>query len=166
MTTKRGIVDPWKVVAPLTTPPPPKAPAKGEKVDLQNVDMDADIRVSQHCVFRGKHASIEVANKNIRTEIDGLCDLVRCLFDVLDLDDGAALFDAQSIGLRLGTRTHASPGTDTQTATLSADIATIYFLNQTLDQGLFRLVRILRAVQRRTEGETILKRWGVTPMLR
>lgn len=173
-TKKRGIVDPWKVVSPLKEPPPPKAPEKGEKVNLADVDMDADIRPSQRCVFRGKHSSIEVMGKDVYSENDGLKNLVRCLYDIFTLcDDGKELLDEQNIGFQYGTHHHALPGEEVPSAKLKttpdyAPSSIVVFREQTIDDGLLRLVRLLRKVQRRpgSTGEDILKKWGVTPMLR
>lgn len=171
-TKKRGIVDPWKITAPLTQPPPPPRREKGDKVNLETFDRDADIRSKRTCVFRGKHASIEVNNRNISSENEALLDLVRCLFEVLELEDGPNLFDEQRIGLRLGERIYEMPLPDRAASNLATGAgqlsATIWFHGQDIDQGLLRLVRLLRVVQRRPgiEGETLLKRWGVTPMLR
>lgn len=169
---KRGIVDPWKVVAPLTPPPSKPAPTEAKK-NLSEIDFDADIRPPRMCVFRGKHSSVEVKNNNVSADNDALRDLLKCLFEVLELEDGPDLFDEQHIGLRLAERSFEPPAQDTQTATLSTGpgytpAGAVFFRNQDLDQGLLRLVRILRTVQKRPgiEGERILKHYGITPMLR
>lgn len=172
-TKKRGIVDPWRVTTPLVQPPPPPPRAKHEKIDISQVDRDEDLRAKRSCVIRGKHASIEVNNRNVTSEHDALRDLVQCLFEVLELEDGPNLFDEQRIGLRFGERVYELPPPGTTNHSVLATgaggaSATIWFHEQDLDQGLLRLVRLLRTVQRRPgiEGETLLKRWGVTPMLR
>lgn len=169
---KRGIVDPWKINEPLQVPKPKVAPAAGKK-NLAEIDFDADIQPARSCVFRSAHASIEVANNKVTNENDALRDLVRCLFSVLELVDGPGLFDEHNIGFRLSDRQFDPPTTLAGSAYLmtKADYtphAAIYFRNQSFDQGVLRLVRILRAVQKRPgiEGETLLKRMGITPMLR
>ena len=44
----------------------------------------------------------------------------------------------------------------------------LYFLRQTYDDGMLRLLKLLGGVNRRPgpSGQEILKRWGVVPILR
>jgi hypothetical protein len=159
----KGIVDPWRVVEPLTrTPEPPRDPKK--KINPSEIDFDADLRVWERCLFSSKHGSIAVVGPDVTSSDAGLRALTRCLHEISTLKDGKALLAEARVGISFGEGEVHHTRLQTQTE----PHATLYFVNQTFEEGMLRLVRLLNAVQRRpgAAGTDILRRWGVTPMMR
>ena len=161
----KGIVDPWRVVIPVKPPkaPPPKS---RERISLSEIDFDADLRVVEHCVFKSNHGSIMVEGVDITSQDTGLRALARCLHDISHISEGKALLDKAGIGYIVdGKAPLDCVGLQTSEGT---PYVVIYFINQPLSHGILRLIKMLNAVQRRpgTAGADILKRWGVTPMMR
>lgn len=159
----KGIVDPWRVVEPLTrTPAPPKDPEK--KIDPREIDFDADLRVWERCLFPSKHGSIGVVGPDITSSDAALRALTRCLHEISTLKDGKTLLANAQVGVAFGDTEVRHTRLQTQTE----PHAVLYFVNQTFEEGMLRLIRLLNIVQRRpgAAGADILRRWGVTPMMR
>ena len=172
---KKGIVDPWRIVTPLVEPKkaPRVATQTKAKIDLANIDWDADLRVPGMYIFRATGCCIKVTNKQIFTGCDALRDLVQCLFQILELIDGPDLLEEANIGLVLHDREWLVPQAEVRASLLSTPVdyapkSMLYFRMQSQDHGMLRLVRLLNRVIRRpgTAGEYIVKRWGVEPILR
>lgn len=171
-TPRKGIVDPWRVVEPLEKPKKPLVEER-RRINLAEFDFEADLRHVESCVFRSRHGAIDVRSKQVRSNNDGLRDLVRCLFQILEEDDGPDLFDNIGVGFALEDREWAAPAAEVQAVWLHTSAgykpsAQLWFLRQPYDSGMHRLIKLLVTVQRRpgAAGSDILKRWGVLPMLR
>jgi len=172
---KKGIVDPWRIVAPLTPPekPPRQATQTKAKIDLANIDWDADLRTPGSHIFRAEGACIQVTNKQIDTAADALRDLVQCLFQILELFDGPDLLEEAGIGVSRQGREWLVPAAGVPATRLATPDnyvprTELYFIRQSYDHGMVKLVRLLNQVRKRTAngGEYIVKRWGVAPILR
>ncbi len=157
---RKGIVDPWRVTTPLR-PTEKKTPPPGQKINPGEVDFEADIRESGRYIFTGTHGSVEVCKRGLVTADDGLKLLVQCLFEVLEQDEGPDLLEEAGLGIVLNTREFDKPTADIPHASLTGPGIGLYFLRQTYDHGMLRLVRLLRKT-----NLNILTKWGVTPMLR
>jgi len=172
MSTK-GILDPWRVVdsAPSTPESGPR-PVR-ERMNVGDVDRDEDLRVANRSVFRSAHGSIEVHSARVASADDALRELVACLFELTDQAGGDAAFADLGIGFSLGGRVGGATPQEGAFSGLAtprgaAPAASLNFYGQPYDSGFLRLVRHLGAVRphRGAIGETILKRRGVTPLLR
>ena len=177
MTTsvKKGIVDPWRVVAPLVAPKqaPRVATQTKPKINLENIDWDSDLRTPGSHIFRSAGAGIQVTSKQIDTGADALRDLVQCLFQILELFEGPDLLEEAGIGLELHDREWLVPAAGVAASKLETPAAytprtVLYFIQQPYDHGMTRLVRLLNRVRKRpgNDGEYIVKRWGVETILR
>lgn len=171
---KKGIVDPWRIDEPFHKPaPPPSMGMERKKINLSDIDWDADLRVAESYIFQSRHGSIKVQNKTITSGNDALRDLVCCLFQVLETMDGPDLLENAKIGIKLHTREWQEPVADLPVARMRSTEAytpeaTIWFLQQTFDEGMLRLIRLLNSVRKRSgkAGVEILNKWGVTPQSR
>lgn len=153
----KGIVDPWRVDVPLR--PEPK-PERGERIDLDEIDLDEDIRPSGTYVLRGTHAAIRADHPQIRTEADGLAVIVGLLLDVVQ--DPACARSLVAFGFTLGKRTWGAPS-DGKAAHYKAGEAVLWFKEaERVDVGLLDLVRCLTSPPLR--GRPNLRQ--LTPMFR
>jgi hypothetical protein len=173
MSTPKGILDPWRVEdaaqLPATAGPHP-APQRTNVADL---DRDEDLRVANRIVLRSEQGSIAVQSTRVASDNDALRELVSCLFELTEGPGGDAPFADLGIGFSLGDRhAGARPAAGTFSALMSHEgvepAAALYFSHQPYYYGFHRLVRLLGAMRRRRggAGREILKRWGVTPLLR
>lgn len=169
---KKGIVDPWRVAEPFEKPKPAPLPT-ARRINISEVDFDADLKVAEVCYIRSPRGTIEVKNKRLTSGNDALRDLVQCLFQILEEEDGPDLFEEINVGFKLHGRAWLEPAVDVPAASIatSSDYvpeARIWFLRQPFGDGMLRLIKLLNAVQRRpgAGGEDILKKWGITPMMR
>ncbi len=158
--------DPWRVVDPLKELQRPRPdPDKPSKIDGPgDKDMDADWQPHRSCFLRFKSCSIEVCGPDLQTPRDALAKLARCLQDLWRGGQRARL---DEIGVAAMTRSLVTKTVDTTaTARLSCEDVTISFVNQTLDQGALTLVRFLIEMSRKPATAAVLKKHGITPMLR
>ncbi len=167
----KGILDPWRVVD--STPAVPESGSRHvrERVNVGDVDRDEDLRVANRAVFRSEHGSIEVNSPRVGSADDAVRELVSCLFDLTELASGDTAFIDLGVGFVFdGRRGGASPQPGAFAALTTgedAPVAAVHFYKQSYDHGFLRLVRLLAALRRQgTAGEAILKRRGVTPLLR
>lgn len=170
---KKGIIDPWRIVEPLHKPEPkPTELMPGQKIGLDQIDFDADLRVTQQCAFRCRSGSILVRSKLITNANDALCNVLRCLFQLLEQKGVAAELLPLGIALQYGNRVW-----NTRDVSVAAKLETregytppsaLYFLRQTHDDGMLRLIKFLNDASRRPgpAGADILKRWGIVLMMR
>lgn len=164
----RGIVDPWRLTGPPKEVPKPEGKAR---IDLADIDFNADLRVPNRYVFRSVQGSVEVHNLEIETANDALRDLVVCLLALSRSPEALSAFDKAGIGCSLDQDTCNAPADVLSCAGMYtvagyAPAAAVYFLNQSYNDGMARLVRLLNSFRHNQAGERILRRWGVTPMFR
>lgn len=169
---KTGIVDPWRIVEPLKAPKP-ATPEPNRKIDLNEIDFDADLRSAQTCIFKSDYGSVIVTARDLETQSHGLRHLVRCLFEILGWPDGQRLLEAASIGLEYGPRIWLKPSDGERASLLQTTEdftprSTIWFIRQTYDDGMRALIKLLNDTRKRVSPteNTILKRWGITPTIR
>jgi hypothetical protein len=159
MTTKKGIVDPWRIVDPVRP-----APREARK-DLGQ-DVDADLRMARQYTFRCSGGGLHVKSRNLNTDADALAAIVACLFDLMALPNIKTLLTNERIGLRLGKRSWNLPKEGTAGANLETDNARLIFVNNTLDEGMKRLVRLFALAKKKDAETKFLQKHGVTPLLR
>lgn len=167
---KTGVVDPWRVVEPLH--PPARKPST-KRINLSEIDFDADLTAPKTYSFSSAHGSVEVKARGADNPSAALCVLVQCLFEILEQLDGPDIFQPLHIGFSLAEREWAVPSPVLLAEVLSttegySPRACLYFVGQSYDHGMLRLIKALNVVRKRpgTAGSDILKRGGVVPMLR
>ena len=156
--TKKGIVDPWRKVEPLR--PAPRRPAP-EKKDLEDIDLDADLVIPGHYAIRSKHASIRITHVRIEVPKDSLDVLAECVAMLWQVKPVSELLAQAGIGVRCRHSAWNMPDDETPASTLKGGNATIWFIQQTLDQGMLALAKVLRT----SAAASTIKTWGVVPML-
>jgi hypothetical protein len=159
----KGIVDPWRIVSPLQKPAePPRDPKK--KIDPSEIDFEADLKIWERCLFKSTHGSIAVVGKDISSADAGLMALAQCLYDLSRSKDHKTLLSNANIGVAFSPT--AVPQGSVRLSTKDEPYAALYFMNQSFDEGMLQLIRVLNAVQRRPADSAILRRWGVSTMMR
>lgn len=156
----RGIVDPWRKVEPLRAPPRPQA-VERERIDLDEIDRDADLADLGRYVIRSKHAGFDVTSTRVETPADALEVLADCICALfLNKAIGTALIEA-GIGIRFRDRAWNVPSEETPASQLKGGNSTIWFIEMPLDQGMLTLAKILRTFS----ASPTLRRFGVVVML-
>lgn len=162
--TKKGIVDPWRVVSPLRPEKEEILPAK-PKVDPGDVDLDAELRVTQYYIFRTTHGSIRIDSKDIATENDALKLLVACFFHLTTAPKYRNLFKSEGIGFATANRSWNVPTTTASSFSFwKTDDATLYFAKYSHEKGMIALIGVLNQINREDRG--LLKKYGVSTLLR
>ena len=149
--------DPWRIVDPLRPP----APEKPERIDLDSRDFDADLRPALSCVLRFKACSIEVLSRDLQTPRDALEVLAKL---VLELKKAKA--PLTGVRAKWGKVMTDVPPANTVSSRLECDDVCLWFENASLDVGALALTRALIKIGRDVKLSPILKRHGVTPMLK
>jgi hypothetical protein len=160
MSKKKGIVDPWRTVEPLRPPVPPSLPVR-ERINIEDVDRDADLAIPNKHVIRSEHACFDVTSTRIDTQTDALDLLAECI-GVLFLDRQVKplLVDA-GIGVRCLRQAWNEPGPDVAASTLRGGDGVVWFIDQPLDHGMRALARVLRT----SAAAPIVRRYGIVVML-
>jgi hypothetical protein len=161
---KKGIIDPWRVVAPIRQKPKVEK-EKPARIDLADKDLDADLRTQERCVFASPHGSVHVVGTDITSTDAGLVHLVRCLEELRQLP-GMQL-KLEQAGIEIAFDRTSQPWHGLQTSG-DGPYAALYFVDQTAPEGMLRLIKTLNAVSRQSDpaGTHILKRWGVSTTMR
>lgn len=151
--------DPWRIVDPLV---PPK---ESTRIDPNDRDVDWDFKPQQSCVVRFKACAIEVTSREIETERDALEALAKCILDLkkAQFRSEAVIVDTYA---KYGQVMWDVPARDIVCARLECEGVMVWFANETIDRGALRLVRALIRASRLPKLAPILKKYGVTPMLR
>lgn len=157
---RKGIVDPWRTVDTVR-PPVRVVTSSKERIDVAEIDFDADLAVPGRFVIRSTHACFDVLSVHVRTPKDALSVLANCIWDVRLIKPLGAELLATDIGVRCRDRTWNEPLVNVAASVLKSDDVTIWFVEKPFDQGMLALARILR----KPEGMPICKRHGVTVML-
>jgi hypothetical protein len=159
-----GIRDPWRVVQPIE-PPPRSANGPGKRIDVADIDLDADLAVPHYHVFRSRHGAVEVRSTAIETTGDALRELARLLAE--SWPTRGPEITAAGIGYWVDGDGRNVPADDAPLSALRAETpdapnhAAIYFTGQTFDDGMRRLIRVLKK-----SNPPLLAKRGVTPMMR
>lgn len=159
MTAERpkGIVDPWKRVDPLRSPPRPEPTGRR---NLDDIDLDADLVVPGQYLIRTVHASISVTHVRVAEPADALEVLADCLVDLWRVAGIARALVEIGVGVRSRTAMHNVPDETTPASLLHGRGSAIWFEGSDLDRGMLALVRVLR----RSNAADILRKWGIVPM--
>jgi len=163
--------DPWRIVDPLKEQLRPRPdPDKPSKIDGPgDKDMDADWQPQRSCFLRFKSCSIEVCGADLQTPRDALEKLARCIQDLWKLGHRERLNRVNVVAVSRSWVVVCSPkprNPTTPAARLSCEDVAISFIEQTLDEGTLRLARCLIELARKPATAAVLKKHGITPMLR
>ena len=156
---RRGIVDPWRHVEPLRQPKV-ETPAR-ERVDLEDIDLDADLAIPGSYVLRSQYVNFALTSVLISTPRDALGVLASCIVSLWATKPLREDFVLAGIGVRCGSISWNVPRPETRTSTLQTPDAIIWFKEKDLDQGMLDLGQILR----RPEASSMCKKHGVVVML-
>lgn len=158
--TKKGIVDPWRQVDPIK--PPVRTRTEGDKrIDLHDVDFDADLAIPGTYVLRSGRVSFKVEAPKLNTGSDAVRIIAECVLSLWANKALADLFVADGIGAKAKGQSRGGDLSGEGHSLVKGEDASIWFMGQTLDQGLFKLSKILRSVP----AAPIVKRYGITIML-
>lgn len=162
MSKSRGIVDPWRKVDPLLAPEraPASTPAAKERIDIEDIDLDADLAVPGRWAIRTEHVSIVVTSTRVAVPRDALVVLIECVLELTKLRGLGAALRELGVGARLGDVAWNEPGPDVVASTLKAEGCTLWFALATLDQGMLALARLLRV----PEAAAACKKRGIVVM--
>jgi hypothetical protein len=156
---RKGIVDPWRKVPPLRPGPRPARP-EGRK-DLDGDWRDDDLAVPHKYVIRSKHVSFDVTSVRVETASDALDVLADCIAELwIDKHVGVALANA-NIGVRTRMIMYNAPTPEVKASRLESAHSMIWFIGDTIDEGMAKLGRILR----HSAALPTTKRYGITTML-
>jgi hypothetical protein len=152
--------DPWRV----TTADDKKraaAPAqdKARKINLDEKDLDADIRPKRTCPIRFKRCTFEICSSQIQTQDDAIQLLVECVTALRTVGLGPAL-DVERIGS--GPADKRPQGCSSVGGARGA----VWFLGRTLDDGTMALARLLATASQHPQGSQVLRKYGVRAMIR
>ena len=163
MTDKpKGIVDPWRKVEPLRKPErKPPTPAQQDRIDISDIDRDADLAIPGRHTIRFEHASFQVTSVRVETPKDALDVLANAVVDAWMIRPVGAAFTAAGIGVRYRERAFNVPSEESPASTIKGGNATLWFIGKPLDTGMLVLARVLRM----PEAAAICKKHGVTVMM-
>jgi len=156
---KKGIVDPWRIVAPLRPEPEVVRPPEKQKVNPSDIDLDAELRITQYYILRSTKGSVRIDSKDITTESDAIKLLVHCFMHLVTTPKHATLFKDAGIGFSSHERRWNVP--TEPASTLKTKESTLYFAKQTFDEGMLALVGVLNRI-----GRDVLQKYGVSTLLR
>lgn len=153
--------DPWRHVEPLH----PKArPARdpGERINLEDIDLDADLAIPGRWVIRSEHACFDVVHVKVERPIDALRLLAQCILEIGAIKAVAAALTGAGIGAKAAGRKVNEPAADMPASQLAGDGVAVWFVQKPLDQGMLLLARILRS----PAVAPIVRKHGITVMLK
>lgn len=157
---RKGIVDPWRKVEPLH-PPPRVARTLRERIDIEDIDRDADLAIPGRYTIRSAHVAFTVLSVRVAVPADAMDVLADCVATLwLNREVGPALV-AAGIGVRCKRGTWNVPSADEPASTLEGGASILWFIQKPIDEGMLVLARILRA----PPAASTLQKFGVTVML-
>ena len=159
MSKPKGIIDPWRQVDKLRPSPRP-APTEG-KIDLEDIDLDADLQIPGRFVIRSEHASIDITHMRVESPRSSLDVLADCLAELRKIKPlGGAMISA-GIGVRGRTGAWNVPPEGTAATVLQSTNSTMWFIGKDFNQGMLALTKLLRE----SVATPVVKKWGIVPML-
>lgn len=157
----KGIVDPWRVVSPLRPEPEkPKRPA--QKIDPSQIDLDAELRITQYYVLSSNKGSLRIDSKDITSETDAVNRIISALLHISQSKRFGARLKEAGVGLEIEGKKWNVPAT--VGAHIKTDSSVLYFANVPYDQGMLALVRALNQINR--EDPRFLKQYGLSTLMR
>jgi hypothetical protein len=144
---KRGIVDPLRTVDPVRKPPPAPAarPSGKKRIDLDEIDRDADLAIPNKFSIRTKHASFNITSTTATTDGEAFDILADCVADLFVVHAVATMLLASGIGVRCFDRMWNVPGEETPASTFKSGDSVIWFTEKPLDEGALVLARIMQS---------------------
>jgi hypothetical protein len=165
MTNKpKGILDPWRRVEPLQPQKrsaPPSQTEERQRINIEDVDRDADLAIPGSYTIRTTHSSFHVVSVRVDTPKDALDVLADCVIEAWRIKPLGSALSVAGVGVRNRTYSYNVPVQNEQASTLKGGDATLWFVQKPLDQGMLILARILRM----PEAAALCKKHGVTVML-
>lgn len=156
----KGIVDPWRVVAPLhPVKEPVREPVK--KIDIADIDMDVDLKLMNFYVIRSKHASIRIDSRDMTNAAEALILLVKGLAKLVETPENAAALREAPVGFSTESR---SWNPLKSASTLAGGGVILMFGTKDYDQGIRALVTALNKINRRAPG--VLAKYGISTLMR
>lgn len=159
MSKPKGIVDPWRQVDRLRQPP--RVEPTSSKINLEDIDFDADLQIPGRHIIRAEHASIDITHVRVDSARASLDVLVDCLAEMRKVKPLGSSMISVGIGIRGRHGAWNVPPDGTEATVLQSSDSTLWFLGKNFDQGMLALVRLLRE----TAAVPIVKKWGIVPML-
>lgn len=161
MTKKaHGIVDPWRKVEPLRAPPRVES-TRHERIDIEDIDHDADLVIPGQYTIRSAHAGFSITARGVETPADALNVLADCVAALwLDKKIATAFADA-GIGVRCKRIAYNVPSEETPASKLQGGVSALWFVDQTLDIGMLAMARIFRT----PAAAPLIKKYGIVIML-
>jgi hypothetical protein len=157
---RRGIVDPWRTVDPVRTPPKPEPERNGRK-NLEDVDPDEELKTAGAYTIRATKISFHVVSIRVFTPKDALDVLADCIADAWAIKPLRTVLNDAGIGVRCRDRMFNVPDEGVEASKLAGEDTAIWFVEKPLEQGMLVLGRILRM----PEAAALCKRHGITVML-
>lgn len=152
--------DPWRKVDPVRAPVRPTEEQR-ERVDVLEIDHDADLAIPGNYVIRSAHTCFNITSTRVHSPKDALDVLAECIIDVSRIKTvGDALLDA-GIGTRCRKRSWNVPENDTPASVFKGGETTLWFVQMPIDPGMLVLARILRM----PEAAVVCKKHGIAVML-
>jgi len=160
MTKKRGIVDPWRTVEPLRQPVRVE-PSSRARINLDEIDRDADMAIPNKHVIRSKHVGFDVTSTRVQTDNDALDVLANCVADLFMVQGVSTMLVDAGIGVRYNDTVLNAPSEGAPASTLKSDASVLWFIGQPLDRGMLALAKVLRT----SFAAPILRRFGIVVMM-
>jgi hypothetical protein len=153
------VKDPWRLDPQAEKKKRKPAAEPTRKINLDEKDLDADIRPKRTCPIRFKRCTFEICSSEIATQDDAMRLLAECVVALRAAGLGPAL-DADNIG--------AGP-TDkrpTGASSIASTKCAVWFRGKTLEEGTLALAKLLGVASRHPQGSEVLRKYGVRAMLR
>lgn len=158
----RKIPDPWRRVEPVISRPRAPAPPTREKIDIMDVDLDADLAVPGTYAIRVADVTYHVTSRQVGAPQDALKILASCILELSRIPRCAEALKNAEIGATTDEGSFNRPPSGGQASSLKTDAAAVWFLDQPLEEGARALARILRSA----EAIAVCKRLGIVVMLK
>lgn len=159
--------DPWRPDEPLRPEPSPKI--RGKKMNLGD-DVDDDLREPGVHRFSCRGGSVKIEHVEVNSVSDALYRLVACLHDLWKDEKMRPTFRGENVSATLDETTVGASFLVDDSATIFTTFedytpyAQLRLVNQVYDDGMIRLLRLLKAGEHR--HPKTLATWGIVPMLR
>jgi hypothetical protein len=158
----RGIVDPWRTVDPVHRPSKPaRVPDQKTKIDLDDIDRDADLVAPNKHVIRTTHACFEVTSRTATTLAEAFDVFAECLIGLFNVRSAKDMLISAGIGVQCFDRSGNVPDKGAPASTLKGGHSTIWFVQKPVNEGALVLARILRS----PDAAATLHRYKVVVMM-
>lgn len=157
----KGIVDPWRVVSPLRPEPEkPQRPAK--KINPDQIDLDAELRITQYYVLSSGQGSVRIDSKDITSETDAVNRIISALLHIGQTTPHGRRLREAGVGIEIEGKKWNVP--TIVGAHIKTDSSVLYFANMPYDQGMLALIKALNQINR--EDRNFLKKYGLSTLMR